>query len=125
MRCLACKKLFRVKTTWQNLFVEQNYYLCSECIKKYPAKYTYITLPFDSLIHIFSIFDTKYNVNPDSFILERKVLFEFLAKRFNLNEVILLYFDTFDEFIKKEEIINYLSGFKRKILVVLTYYAKL
>ena len=70
MRCLACKKLFRIKTTWENLFVEKNYYLCDECIKKYPAKYTYVTIPFDRLVHVFSVFDTVHLVNPISFILE-------------------------------------------------------
>ena len=124
MRCLACKKLFRVKTTWENLFIEKNYYLCDECIKAYPAKYIYVTIPFDCLIHVFSVFDTKHPVNPDSFILERKVLFEFLARKFNLNEVILLYYDTYDEFIKNEKIFNILSQFKRRIIVVLTYFSK-
>lgn len=113
-----------MKTTWENLFVDKNYYLCDECIKNYPAKYTYLALPFDELIHVYSVFDTTYKVNPDSFILERKVLFEFIARKYNLNKVILLYFDTFDEFIKNEEIINYLTLFKRKIIVLLTYYAK-
>lgn len=124
MRCLACKKWFRVKTTWENLFFEKNYYLCDECIKKYPAKYTYVTIPFDSLVHVFSVFDTAYLVNPDSFILERKVLFEFVCRKINLNRVILLYYDTYNEFIKNEEIINVLALFNLKIIVMLTYFSK-
>ena len=125
MRCLACKKLFRVKTTWENLFVDKNYYLCDECIKKYPAKYTYVTIPFDSLIHVFSVFDTSYDVNPISFLLERKVLMELIMSKFNLNKVIFLYYDSLDDLKKDEENINLLSLFKRKIIAVVTYYSKL
>ena len=124
MRCLACKKLFRVKTTWENLFVDKNYYLCDECIKKYPAKYTYVTVPFNSLIHVFSVFDTFYDVNPISFLLERKVLMELVMLKFDLNKVIFLYYDSFDELKKDEENINLLSLFKLKIIAVVTYYSK-
>ena len=124
MRCLACKKYFRVKTTFENLFLEKNYYLCDECINKYPAKYTYVTIPFDCIVHVFSVFDTKHLVNPDSFILERYVLFNFKFRKFDLNKVILLYYDTYDEFIKNEEMINVLAFFKRTIIIVLTYFSK-
>ncbi len=124
MRCLACKKLFRIKTTWENLFIDKNYYLCDECISKYPAKYTYVTIPFDSLVHVFSVFDTEHLVNPDSFILERKVLMELVMSKFNLNKVLFLYYDTFKEMMNDEENINYLSHFNLDIVVVLTYFSK-
>ena len=124
MRCLACKKLFRIKTSWENLFVDKNYYLCDECIKRYPAKYTYVTIPFDRLVHVFSVFDTEYLVNPDSFILERKVLMELVMSKFNLNKVIFLYYDTFSLMMKDEEYINYLAYFNLDIVIVLTYFSK-
>lgn len=124
MRCLACKKLFRVKTTWENLFINRNYYLCNECIIKYPAKYTYVTIPLDSLVEVFSVFDTTHPVNPDSFILERKVLMEFIIKKYNLNKLLFLYYDTFDEFYKDIDYINILALFNTKIVVMLTYFSK-
>lgn len=124
MRCMACKKLFRIKTTWENLFVEKNYYLCDECIKKYPAKYTYVTIPFDRLIHVFSVFDKVHPVNPDSFILERKVLMEFVMSKFNLNKCIFLYYDTFYLMMKDKENINILAKFNLEIVIVLTYFSK-
>ena len=124
MRCLACKKLFRVKTTWENLFVEKNYYLCDECINKYPPKYTYVTIPFDRLVHVFSVFDTTHLVNPVSFILERKVLMELVMSKFNLNKCIFLYYDTFKEMMEDEENINDLAKFNRDIVIVLTYFSK-
>ena len=124
MRCLACKKLFRIKQSWENLFVDKNYYLCDECIKRYPAKYTYVTIPFDRLVHVFSVFDTEHLVNPDSFILERKVLMELVMSKFNLNKVIFLYYDTFSEMMKDEEYINYLAYFNLDIVIVLTYFSK-
>ena len=124
MRCLACKALFRVKTSWDNLFIKKNYYLCDNCIIKYPAKYTYAAIPFDSLIQIYSVFDTSYDVNPVSFILEREYLFSFILKKYNLNKVIFLYFDTFKEMMQNEDAINYLSLLKREIVVMLTYFSK-
>ena len=124
MRCLACKKLFRIKTSWENLFVDKNYYLCDECIKRYPAKYTYVAILFDRLVHVFSVFDTEYLVNPDSFILERKVLMELVMSKFNLNKVIFLYYDTFSLMMKDEEYINYLAYFNLDIVIVLTYFSK-
>ena len=124
MRCLACKALFRVKTSWDNLFIKKNYYLCDNCIIKYPAKYTYVAIPFDSLIQIYSVFDTSYDVNPISFILEREYLYYFILKRYNLNKVVFLYFDTFKEMMENEEQLNYLSLLKREIVVMLTYFSK-
>ncbi|MCR5307643.1 MAG: hypothetical protein K6E24_01425 [bacterium] len=106
------------------MFVDKNYYLCDECIKKYPAKYTYVTVPFDSLVHVFSVFDTYYDVNPIAFLLERKVLMELVMSKFNLNKEIFLYYDSFDEMLKDEENINMIFAFNRKIIVVVTYYLK-
>ena len=116
--------MFRVKTSWDNLFIKKNYYLCDNCIIKYPAKYTYVAIPFDSLIQIFTVFDTSYDVNPISFIWEREYLFSFILKKYNLNKVIFLYFDTFKEMMQNEDAINYLSLLKREIVVMLTYFSK-
>ena len=116
--------MFRVKTSWDNLFIKKNYYLCDNCIIKYPAKYTYVAIPFDSLIHIFSVFDTSYDVNPVSFILEREYLYNFILKKYNLNKVIFLYFDTFKEMMENEEQLNCLSSLKKEIVVMLTYFSK-
>lgn len=124
MRCLACKNLFRVKTNWCNLFIKKNYYLCNNCLIKYPPKYTYVTIPFDSLIHVFSIFDTLYDVNPISFILEREYLFYYIKQKFNLNKVIFLYYDSLKELISSEEMVNYLALFNKPIVVMLTYFSK-
>lgn len=124
MRCLACKALFRVKTSWDNLFIKKNYYLCDNCIIKYPAKYTYVAIPFDSLIHIFSVFDTSYDVNPISFILEREYLFKFISTKYNLKKVVFLYFDSFKEMMENKECINTLALLKREIVVMLTYFSK-
>ena len=124
MRCLACKNLFRVKTTWQNLFMQNNYYLCDECQIKYKAQFTYVAIPFKKLIHVFSVFDKIYEVNPVSFILERKVLFEFISKKYNLNKVTFLYFDSFKELLENEKKIDILSLFNNDIIVMLTYFSK-
>ena len=122
MRCLACKKLFRVKTTWLNLFQFNNYYLCNECINKYPAKFTYVTIPFKRLIHVYSVFDTSYDINPISFLLERKYLFEYLMSHYDIFKTIFLYYDTFNELIKEEEKIDILCLLKKEIVVLITYY---
>jgi len=124
MRCLACKKLFRVKTTWQNLFMQNNYYLCDECIIKYKAHFTYVTIPFKKLIHVFSVFDTLYDVNPVAFILERKVLFETIIKRYNPNKVIFLYYDSLEDVKKDEENIDILALFNKEIIILTTYFSK-
>lgn len=123
-RCLACKNIFRVKTNWYNLFIQKNYFLCDECIIKYPAKYTYVTIPFDSLIHVFSVFDTIYDVNPISFMLEREYLFDFISCKFNMKKVIFLYYDSLEDLIDNEEVINILALFKKEIVVMLTYFSK-
>ena len=106
------------------MFVDKNYYLCDECIKKYPAKYTYVTIPFNSLIHVFSVFDTLYDVNPVSFILERLYLYEFISSKFDMNNVIFLYYDSLKDLVDKEEVINTLALFKKEIVVMLTYFSK-
>ena len=124
MRCLACKKLFRVKTTWLNLFQFNNYYLCNECINKYPTKFTYVAIPFSTLIHVYSVFDKIHNINPISFILERKYLFEYIMIKHNINNTIFLYYDRFSELIEDEKNIDDLSFFNKDIVVVLTYFSK-
>jgi len=124
MRCLACKKLFRVKTTWLNLLQFNNYYLCEECINKYKTQFNYVTIPFKKLIHVYSVFNTSYDINPISFILERKYLFEYVMRRHNINNTIFLYYDRFKELIKDEKKIDILTLFNKEIVVVLTYFSK-
>lgn len=124
MRCLACKKVFRVKTTWSNILKFNNYYLCDECIYKYPAKFNYVTIPFKTLIHVYSVFDTSYDINPISFILERKYLYSYVFKRHNIRNSIFLYYDRFKEFKEDEKNIDILSLFKKEIVVVLTFFSK-
>jgi len=125
MRCLACKNMFRVKITWSNIFLDKKYYLCDECTNKYKVNYNYVTIPLDSLIEIFYIFDTTYDVNPISFLLERRFIFEFILKKYNLNKIIFLYYDTFNDFYNDIDNINELALFNRKIVVLVTYFSNL
>ena len=106
------------------MFIQKNYYLCDKCLIKYPAKYTYVTIPFNSLVHVFSVFDMLYDVNPVSFILERLYLYEFISSKFDMNKVIFLYYDSLKDLVNNEEVINTLALFKKEIVVMLTYFSK-
>lgn len=123
MRCLLCKNVFRVKTTWRNLFFENNYYLCDDCSNKYKVSYTYVRFPFDNILaHVFSVFDHYSEENPDAFILEKSILFSYIRSKFCLNKSIFLYYNSFDEMLENESIINELKNFNANIIIMLTYY---
>lgn len=124
MRCLLCKKILRVRTTWMNLFKENNYYLCNDCTLDNPVSYTYVRYPFDNILaHVFTVFNHEKNKNPDAFILERNVLFELIRKKFNLRKCIFLYYNYFMDAIKDYKNIEFLAKFNKPIIIMCIYYA--
>ena len=121
VKCMICNKQIITKVTWENLFREKNYLVCTNCFYKYPIKMTYQAIPINNgFLDVFSLFDRKYHFNPNAFLLELSELFRYVSKKYDLNENILFYYDDFEDVIEKIDELEQVS-MVAKVVIITTF----
>lgn len=121
MKCLACQKEIRVKVSWQNLFREKSYFICDKCYIKYPLDISYQVFPFFQNVHVFSLFNKKYDVNTYAFLDETTGLLSFIMNKFDLNKNLCFFFDNVEQLLEYEDKLNSLKDFQCEIIAIVTF----
>ena len=81
MRCLICKRSFTKNLTFSTFLKNKKDLICDSCFKRYPFHITYSVIPLRRELHIYSLFDKRYSIPENAFLIEYSRLFEFVLNK--------------------------------------------
>lgn len=119
MRCLICDEEFNVIRTLKDLFRVKKFYICDNCLKRYPIKINYSTIPlYKKNLDIIYLFEKEPKIKYEGYIIEFSAIYKKLVET-NPDKLIFTY-DFFNLSYEKLSEFEHISTLLDKDIIILT-----
>lgn len=81
MRCMICKRLFNRRISFSNFYKIENELICDDCFKRYKLHIGYSFMPIGKGLHIYYLFQDKYHISDNAFLIEYSRIFTYLLDK--------------------------------------------